>query len=142
MKQAEYQASRNEAKRCIARVQAEVIKKQAETLDSKEGRQNIFRIAKQKKKERKDITGTNCLKGDNGELLVQMWTTVVQLQRSSRMVLVSATLNSFSWFVSTKLRSGLLVYGRMRKKRCELRTAWSIAQFRQSQCKTCSARTQ
>ena len=29
------------------------MKKQAETLDSKEGRQNIFRIAKQKKKERK-----------------------------------------------------------------------------------------
>ena len=70
MKQAEYKAYRNEAKRCIARVQAEVMKKQAETLDSKEGRQNIFRIAKQKKKERKDITGTNCLKGDNGELLV------------------------------------------------------------------------
>ena len=46
------------------------MKKQAETLDSKEGRQNIFRIAKQKKKERKDITGTKCLKGDNGELLV------------------------------------------------------------------------
>ena len=46
------------------------MKKQAETLHSKEGRQNIFRIAKQKKKERKDITGTNCLKGDNGELLV------------------------------------------------------------------------
>ena len=41
MKQAEYKASRNEAKRCIARVQAEVMKKQAETLDSKEGRQNI-----------------------------------------------------------------------------------------------------
>ena len=142
MKQAEYKASRKEAKRCIARIQAEVIKKQAETLDSKEGRQNIFRIAKQKKKsrrglvvealdshargcgfksclaqdkdywwgkvtgahlhkcahspghcplwlgnrlrskssmphkkkqkkkERKDITSTNCLKGDNGELLV------------------------------------------------------------------------
>ena len=70
MKQAEYKASRNEAKRCIARIQAEVMKKQVETLDSKEGRQNIFRIAKQKKKERKDITGTNCLKGDNGELLV------------------------------------------------------------------------
>ena len=35
-----------------------------------EGRQNIFRIAKQKKKERKDIIGTNYLKGDNGELLV------------------------------------------------------------------------
>ena len=69
MKQGEYQASRNEAKRCITRVQAEVMKKQAET-DSKEGRQNIFRIAKQKKKERKDITGTKCLKGDNGELLV------------------------------------------------------------------------
>ena len=51
MKQAEYKASRNEAKRCIARVQAEVMKKQTETLDSKEGRQNIFRIAKQKKKE-------------------------------------------------------------------------------------------
>ena len=47
------------------------MKKQAETLDSKESRQNIFRIGKQKKKERKDITGsTNCLKGDNGELLV------------------------------------------------------------------------
>ena len=60
MNQAEYKASRNEAKRCIARVQAE-------TLDSKEGRQ---RIGKQKKKERQDITGTNCLKGDNGELLV------------------------------------------------------------------------
>ena len=70
MKQAEYQASRNETKRCIARIQAEVMKKQAETLDSKEGRQNIFRIAKQKKKERQDITGINCLKGDNRELLV------------------------------------------------------------------------
>ena len=70
MKYAEYKASRNEAKRCIARIQAEVMKKQAVTLHSKEGRQNIFRIAKQKKKERKDITGTNCLKGDNGELLV------------------------------------------------------------------------
>ena len=71
MKQAEYKASRNEAKRCIARVQAKVMKKQAETLHSKEGsRQNIFRITKQKKKERKDITGTKCLKGDNGELLV------------------------------------------------------------------------
>ena len=46
------------------------MKKQAEMLDSKEGRENIFRIAKQKKKERQDITGTNCLKGDNGELLV------------------------------------------------------------------------
>ena len=46
MKQAEYKALRNEAKRCITRIQAE-------TLDSKEGRQNIFRIAKQKKKERK-----------------------------------------------------------------------------------------
>ena len=47
------------------------MKKQAETLDSKEGRQNIFSIAKHKKKERKDITDTNCLKGDNGgELLV------------------------------------------------------------------------
>ena len=33
-------------------------------------RQNSFRVAKQKKKERKDITGTNCFKGDNGELLV------------------------------------------------------------------------
>ena len=42
MKQAEYKALRNEAMRCIARVQAEVMKKQAETLDSKEGRQNIF----------------------------------------------------------------------------------------------------
>ena len=75
VKQAEYKASRNEAKRCIARIlkKAEVMKKQAETLHSKEGRQNFFRIAKQKKKERKDITditGTNCLKGDNGELLV------------------------------------------------------------------------
>ena len=49
------------------------MKKQAETFDSKEGRQNIFRIAKQKKerkKERKDITGTKCLKGDIVELLV------------------------------------------------------------------------
>ena len=70
MKQAEYKASRNEAKRYIARIQAEVMKKQAEILDSKEGRQNIFRIAKQKKKERKDITGNKCLKGDNEELLV------------------------------------------------------------------------
>ena len=70
VKQAEYQAFRKEAKRCIARIWAEVMKKQAETLDSKEGRQNIFRIAKQKNKERKDITGTKCLKGDNGELLV------------------------------------------------------------------------
>ena len=31
VKQAEYKASRNKAKRCIARIQAEVMKKQAET---------------------------------------------------------------------------------------------------------------
>ena len=42
MKQAEYKALRNEAKRCIARIQAEVMKEQAETLDSKEGRQRHF----------------------------------------------------------------------------------------------------
>ena len=35
MKQAEYKASRNEAKRCITRIQAEVMMKQAEALDSK-----------------------------------------------------------------------------------------------------------
>ena len=46
------------------------MKKQGETLDSKEVRQNIFRIAKEKKKERQDITSTNCFEGDNGELLV------------------------------------------------------------------------
>ena len=38
MKQAEHKASRKEAKRCIARIQVEVMKKQTETLDSKEGR--------------------------------------------------------------------------------------------------------
>ena len=70
MKQAEYKAFRKEAKRCIERIQAEEMKKKGETVDSKEGRQNIFRIAKQKKKERKDITGINCLREDNGELLV------------------------------------------------------------------------
>ena len=59
IKQAEYKTSRIEAKRCIARVQAEVMKKQAETLDSNEGRQNIFRIPKPKKKERQDIAGNN-----------------------------------------------------------------------------------
>ena len=32
---------------------AEVRKKQAETLDSKEGRQNIFRIAKQRRERKK-----------------------------------------------------------------------------------------
>ena len=35
VKQAEYQASRKEAKRCIARIQAEVMKKQAETYFKK-----------------------------------------------------------------------------------------------------------
>ena len=46
VKQAEYKASRKEAKRYIARIQAE-------TLDSKEGRQNIFRIAKAEKERKK-----------------------------------------------------------------------------------------
>ena len=64
MKQAECKASRKEAKRCIARIQAEVMKKQAEDIRLQGSRQNTFRIAKQKKKEkgRQDITGTNCLK--------------------------------------------------------------------------------
>ena len=42
VKQAEYKALRNEAKRCIARIQAEVMKKQAEILDSKESRQTFL----------------------------------------------------------------------------------------------------
>ena len=74
VKQAEYKASRMRPRDVLQEYRLEVMKEQvAETLDSKEGRQNIFRIGKQKKKERKerkDITGTNCLKGDNGELLV------------------------------------------------------------------------
>jgi hypothetical protein len=42
----------------------------ANDLESMEGKKNVFRIAKQMDKERQDVVGVNCLKSDDGSIVI------------------------------------------------------------------------
>ena len=46
-------------------------KKFVERLDTTEGRKQVFKIAKQMAKERRDVIGVNCLKKENGKVIVK-----------------------------------------------------------------------
>ena len=43
--------------------------KLAEHLHTKEGKSNVFRIAKQMMNERKEVIGVNCLRNEDGKVL-------------------------------------------------------------------------
>jgi len=60
----EYKKSRQSANRVISSAKAKKQKECASDLNDPEHQNEIIRMAKQMVKERQDITGSNCLKGD------------------------------------------------------------------------------
>jgi len=66
----EYKKSRQNAKRVISSVKEKKQKECANDLNDSECQNEIFRMAKQMVKERRDITGLNCIKGTSGKVIV------------------------------------------------------------------------
>ena len=61
---------RQSAKRVISSANEKKQKECASDLNDPEHQNEIFRMAKQMVKERQDITGSNCLKGVSGKVIV------------------------------------------------------------------------
>ena len=68
---AEYCEAKRVAKSVVAKAKQEERKKFGERLDTTEGRKQVFKIAKQMAKERRDVIGVNCLKKENGKVIVK-----------------------------------------------------------------------
>jgi len=66
----EYKKCRQSAKRVISPAKEKKQKKCASDLNDPEHQSEIFRMAKQMVKERQDKTGSNCLKGVSGKMIV------------------------------------------------------------------------
>jgi len=80
----EYKKSKQNAKRVISLAKGKKQKECASDLNDPNHQNEIFRIAKQMVKERKDITWSNCLKGASGKVIVDekgikdSWTRYVE----------------------------------------------------------------
>ena len=67
----QYRNKNRQAKRTVAIAKDRTWKNWSESLQSKEGRAKIFKIAKQMKKERKDVVGLKFVRDENGTLKVK-----------------------------------------------------------------------
>ena len=66
----EYKKSKQNAKRVISSAKEKTQKEWANDLNDSECKNEIFQRAKQMVKERRDITGLNCIKGASGKVIV------------------------------------------------------------------------
>jgi len=66
----EYKKSRQNAKRVISSAKEKKQKECANDLNDSECQIEIFRTAEHVVKERQDITGLNCIKGESGKVIV------------------------------------------------------------------------
>ena len=66
----QYKNCRQSAKRVISLAKEKKQKECASDLNDPEHQNEIFQMAKQMVKERQDITGSNCLKGVSGKVIV------------------------------------------------------------------------
>jgi len=66
----EYKKCRQSVKRVISSAKEKKQKECASDLNDPEHQNEIFRMTKQMVKERQDITGSNCLKGVSGKVIV------------------------------------------------------------------------
>ena len=64
-----YGVKRNEARRAVARAKQNAIEVWCENLDTAECRRKMFVMAKQMRKDKKDIIGGYFVKVENGEIL-------------------------------------------------------------------------
>ena len=83
----EYKKSRQNAKRVISSAKENKQKEWENDLNDSECQNEIFRRAKQMVKERQDITGLNCIKGESGKVIQSinqsiMFFRVVQVIKS------------------------------------------------------------
>ncbi len=65
-----YREKSNVAKRAVAVAKRQAWEEWSQNMDTAEGRQKMFRIAKQMRKERKDVVGAKYVKDDDGSILV------------------------------------------------------------------------
>jgi hypothetical protein len=68
---AEYVKAKRNAKKSVALAKNKESRTFGERLDSEEGQRSVFRVARQMAKERRDVIGVNCLRNENGGLIVQ-----------------------------------------------------------------------
>ena len=67
----EYQVKKREAKVAVGRAKREAWRQWSEDLNTREGRNKIFRVAAQMRKDKKDIQGANFIKDEDGSILVE-----------------------------------------------------------------------
>ena len=67
----EYVKAKRMAKKSLALAQQNEKHKLAEKLHTNEGKRNEFKVAKQMINERKIVIGVNCLKNENGKVVVE-----------------------------------------------------------------------
>ena len=66
----DYKSSRNRAKREVARAKENAWSEWSQNINTSEGRQKMFRVAKQLKKEKKDVVGGKYIKDNTGNIKV------------------------------------------------------------------------
>ena len=67
----EYQRRKREAKAAVSRAKREAWRRWSEDLNTREGRNKLFRVASQMRKDKKDIQGANFIKDEDGSILVE-----------------------------------------------------------------------
>ena len=70
-KRAEFYAAKKVAKQVIGTVKQQKAQEWADKVNSADGKTEIFRIAKQMKKDNTELKGIKCLKDENGGIVVQ-----------------------------------------------------------------------
>ena len=66
-----YQARKREARRCVWEAKRRMWEQWSENLNTMEGRNKMFRVAAQMRKDRQDIRGTNFIRDENGGIEIK-----------------------------------------------------------------------
>ena len=66
-----YQVKKREAKRQVAQARRIVLEEWSQNLNTTEGRNKMFKIAKSMRKDRKDVKGAKYIKDENGEIKIK-----------------------------------------------------------------------
>ena len=70
-KQKKQQEAKQKAKKAVAKAKSEAYQTLYERLETKEGQKDVYRIAKQRKKESEDIQHIKMIKDENGKILAK-----------------------------------------------------------------------
>ena len=70
-KREEYKRAKLEAKKVVSEAKTKAYEEMYKKLDTKEGEQNIYKLAKTRAKKCKDIDTVKFMKGENGQTLLR-----------------------------------------------------------------------